>query len=71
MTSALRGRPLLTEGINTEAEMLKEFGPRCPLLCTRRLRPSGARPVLYYEAGCACCDAWLEWDLRNPKLEDV
>ena len=55
MTSALRGRPLLTEGINTEAEMLKEFGPRCP----------------DYVAGCACCDGWLEWDLRNTKLEDV
>ena len=55
MTSATKVKPLITEGIETEAEMLAEFGHRCP----------------DFVAGCACCDGWLEWDLRNTKLEDV
>jgi len=53
--SALKEKPLLTEGIETEAAMLKEYGHRCP----------------DYDTGCVVCDSWLEWDLRNTKLGGV
>lgn len=45
---------LLTEGMETEADMLKEFGSRCP----------------DYAAGCVVCDGWREWDMRHTDWED-
>ena len=55
MTSVLKEKPLLTEGITSEVDMRKEFGPRCP--------------DVYM--GCVACAAWLEWDLRLARLEGV
>ena len=51
MTSAYRAKPLLTEGINSESELVTEFGPECP----------------DFDAGGVCCKAHLEWALRNTK----
>ena len=45
---------MLTEGMETEADMLKEFGSSCP----------------DYAAGCVVCDGWREGDMRHTDWED-